>query len=210
MPANSLKYLSYWLIRDALIYKQNASLGHKCVSLYCLDLALFNRDYRLNILARITTSRIKYLSAISETLLFYLYGSTISPLATLHTPIRFCHARSVVIGANVKFHSGHFAYLFNNVTLGKASPLCKDRYMPEFCGNCFFGVGSVVLGQTVCRGDVVFGANSFTSNLAIEPSTTIISTGSTKPGVFYAGVRFPFLPVIPPRIFQRLSAIIKA
>ena len=67
--------------------------------------------------------------------------------------------------------------------------------MPCFFGNCFFGVGSVVLGRVVAEGDVVFGANSFLSDKSVPSSSTVVGSGDIKIGVFFENEEFPFVPV---------------
>lgn len=157
----------------------------------------------MNILMRFASSGLPLASYFCESLLFYMYGSTISKHASLRAPIRFSHARSVIIGGNVSFSPCDFVYIFNNVTLGKASPSVRDRQMPRFMGRSFFGVGCVVLGSVLCEGDVVFGANSFISNSVIPNSSTIVDHGEIKKGVFFDKEKFPFVPVSPYR-FSKL------
>ena len=113
----------------------------------------------MNVLVRFSSADIFLLSSFCEFILFYFYGSTISKSALIEAPLRFSHARSVVIGGTSVLEPD--LCIFNNVTIGKSSPAVKERFMPCFLGRCFFGVGSVVLGRVVAEGDVVFGANSF-------------------------------------------------
>ena len=95
----------------------------------------------------------------------------------------------------MRFEGSRFVYIFNNVTIGKLSPSVKERSMPCFFGNCFFGVGSVVLGRVVAEGDVVFGANSFLSDKSVPSSSTVVGSGDIKIGVFFENEEFPFVPV---------------
>tara|TARA_B100002051_G_C16388844_1_gene464171 strand:- start:46 stop:666 length:621 start_codon:yes stop_codon:yes gene_type:complete len=194
--------------KDALLYMQADLCDLRFFNLCCLELALTCRDFRMNILIRIVSSNLPIASSFCESLLFYLYGSTVSRNASLLAPIRFSHARSIVIGGNVCFSRCSFVYIFNNVTIGKASPAARDREMPTFKGSSFFGVGSVVLGSVVCEGDVVFGANSFISNTTVPCSSTVLGFGEVKKGVFFEDVRFPFIPLRPYRIAGLLNSIL--
>ena len=107
------------------------------LALCCLELLVKSRDYRMNVLVRFSSADIFLLSSFCEFILFYFYGSTISKSALIEAPLRFSHARSVVIGGSVKFLSSDFVYIFNNVTIGKSSPAVKERFMPCFLGRCF-------------------------------------------------------------------------
>lgn len=149
----------------------------------------------MNILVRFSAANILFLSFLCRAILFYFYGSTISPAASINAPLRFSHARSVVIGGNVQFQGSDFVYIFNNVTIGKSSPSVKDRAMPFFLGRCFFGVGAVVLGRVVAEGDVVFGANSFLSDKVVPACSTIVRFGDIKRGVFFENEKHPFIPL---------------
>lgn len=150
----------------------------------------------MNVLVRLSAAKIFLFSSLCDFILFYFYGSTISPSAQIDAPLRFSHARSVVIGGNVRFVGSEFVYIFNNVTIGKASPSVKDRAMPLFMGKCFFGVGSVVLGRVITEGDIVFGANSFLSDKRIPASSTVVGFGGIKKGVFFGSEKHPFVPVL--------------
>ena len=149
----------------------------------------------MNALVRFSAANILLVSYLCRTVLFYCYGSTIAPESLIEAPLRFSHARSVVIGGNVRFESSDFIYIFNNVTIGKSSPSVRDRAMPRFLGSCFFGVGSVVLGQVIAEGDVVFGANSFLSDKIVPRSSTVTGFGSIREGVFFENEKYPFVPV---------------
>lgn len=196
------------LQKDASLYMQKEQSRVKYFNLCCLELALVNRDYRMNILVRFATSQLPFVATLCDTLLFYLYGSTISRKAALLAPIRFSHARSVVIGGNVRFSPCDFVYIFNDVTIGKSSPVVRDRLMPRFEGRSFFGVGSVVLGSVLCKGDVVFGANSVISNTVVPNSSTILGYGEIRKGVFFQHEKFPFIPVTPYRIVSLINAFV--
>lgn len=185
----------YWLSRDCLLYLQRDSKNVYCLPLCCLELFLRSRDYRMNVLVRFSAANMLIISFLCRSILFYFYGSTISSSAMIESPLRFSHARSVVIGSNVRFEGSDFVYIFNNVTIGKSSPLVKDRTMPCFFGKCFFGVGSVVLGSVVAEGDIVFGANSFLSDKRVPESSTVVGFGDIKRGVFFENVEFPFVPI---------------
>jgi serine acetyltransferase len=162
----------------------------------------------MNILVRLASSRLPFVCFFCNSLLFYLYGSTISLQASLHAPIRFSHARSVVIGGNVCFSFSDFVYIFNNVTIGKASPAVRDRAMPTFMGRSFFGVGSVVLGSVLCEGDVVFGANSFISNTIVPSYSTVVGHSEIKNGVFFGNLKYPFVPLRPYRLFTMIHLLL--
>ena len=159
----------------------------------------------MNFLVRICCARVFLISSVSESLLFYLYGSTIAPTAEIHCPLRFSHSRSIVIGGGVVFNPAGFAYIFNNVTIGKSSPMDRSESMPAFKGRSFFGVGSVVLGDVVSVGDVVFGANAFASNIKIPSSSSVIGFGQIRQGVFFDDVEYPFLPVRCDRLSRLFS-----
>ncbi len=196
------------LQKDALLYLQKEKHDLKYFNICLLELALTNRDYRMNIFMRFASSGLPLASFFCDSLLFYMYGSTISRHASLHAPIRFSHARSVVIGGNVSFAPCDFVYMFNNVTLGKISPAARDRKMPRFMGRSFFGVGCVVLGSVLCEGDVAFGANSFISNSVIPNSSTIVGHGEIKRGVFFDKEKFPFVPVSPYRFSKLINSFL--
>jgi serine acetyltransferase len=146
-----------------------------------------SRDFRLNILLRTSLSRAFLLSRLADTLIFYLYGSTISPNAQLNCRLRFCHARAIVIGPRV-IMNGEFVYMFNNVTIGKLIPGTPKKAgdMPQFMKSAVFGVGSSVLGPLRAAHDIVFSSNSFCSLRLIDSDTTVFSHNQTKPGVFFS------------------------
>lgn len=87
----------------------------------------------MNVLVRFSAVNIPLISCACGLILFYCYGSTISSSALINAPLRFSHARFVVIGGNVRFENSDFVYIFNNVTIGKSRPSVGDRAMP-----CFF------------------------------------------------------------------------
>jgi serine acetyltransferase len=147
---------------------------------------LCSRDFRLNLLVRVSLASIPLLSRIANSLIFYLYGSTISSNAKLDCRLRFCHARAIVIGPRVVME-GEFAYIFNNVTIGKLIPGApKSQHdMPHFKKSVVFGVGSSVLGPLVCNHHAVFSSNSFCSKLAMEQDATIWGYNNSKEGVFF-------------------------
>lgn len=136
--------------------------------------AIVSRDFRLNVLVRLRCARILIISRLCESLIFYLYSSSISGRATIAIPLRFCHAHSIVIGKRVRFETGDYAYIFNNVTIGKALPGDPSGEMPTFKGSVIIGVGSVILGSVITEGSVIFGANSFCANKVIPAGTTVV------------------------------------
>lgn len=147
---------------------------------------LYSRDFRLNILVRLSLSRLIFVSSVAESLIFYVYGSTISSNAILDCRLRFCHARSLVIGPRVKM-TGEFAYIFNNVTIGKLIPGSPKQSgdMPHFLSSVVFGVGSAVYGPLVATHDIVFASNSFCSLKEIKQDSTVWGTNNVKYGVFF-------------------------
>jgi hypothetical protein len=84
--------------------------------------------------------------------------------------------------------NGEFAYIFNNVTIGKLIPgmpkMAGD--MPQFMMSAVFGVGSSVLGPLRAYHNVVFASNSFCSLRLTDGDTTFFSHNQIKPGVFYS------------------------
>jgi len=154
-----------------------------------------NRDFRLNCLVRLNSTRLPIISSVANTILFYAYGCTISSRAELRVPIRFSHGRNITIGGEVSFEPPGLAYIFNNVTLGKRYPLSTDvPLMPKFKGRVFFGVNSVVLGSVCTSGDTVFAANSSCINLAIPANSTVVSHNVIHQGTFMDDISYPFLP----------------
>jgi serine acetyltransferase len=147
---------------------------------------IHSRDFRLNILVRIALSHIFIVSRVADSLIFYLYGSSISSTARLECRLRFCHARSVVIGPRVVM-TGEFAYIYNNVTIGKLIPGSAKTPgdMPRFIKSVVFGVGSSVFGSLLCTHNVVFSSNSFCSLRSIDEDSTIWGHNNTKSGVFF-------------------------
>lgn len=147
---------------------------------------LYSRDFRLNILLRISLSQIFLISHVASSLIFYLYGSTISTNAKFNCRVRFCHARSLVIGPRVVFN-GEFAYIFNNVTVGKLIPGAEKIHndMPQFSQGVVFGVGSSVFGPLRATHNIVFSSNSFSSIKHINQDSTIWGHNNVKPGVFF-------------------------
>jgi|688.fasta_scaffold02888_25 serine acetyltransferase len=158
-----------------------------------------SRDFRLNVLVRLSHAKILVVSRIADSLIFYLYGSWIPPGSRLNCRIRFCHARSVIIGNRVEM-TGEFAYIFNNVTIGKLIPGSK-KYpddMPRFEGSTVFGVGSVVVGRLTAKHNVVFSANCFCSQLDRQRDVTVTGHNIERDGVYftkeeYRHVNFPFI-----------------
>jgi serine acetyltransferase len=96
---------------------------------------------------------------------------------------------------------GEFAYIFNNVTIGKlipGSPKAPND-MPHFTKSVVLGVGSSVLGALQCNYNLVFSSNSFCSLRAIEQDSTIWGHNNLKEGVFFMrpnpnGSPFRFTP----------------
>jgi len=151
----------------------------------------------LNILLRSSLSHVLLFSRIAEALIFYLYGSSISPNAQFNCRVRFCHARSIVIGPRVAMN-GDFVYMFNNVTIGKLIPGTRKMPgdMPQFSESAVFGVGSSVLGPLRASHNVVFASNSFCSLRSTECDTTVFSYNQTKTGVFFARHDEGFQPFV--------------
>ena len=186
---------------DAQFYLQKRLPDFQPKLLALLILGAANRDFRLNILVRLNCANIPLVSCLCNKYIFYMYGCTISPHALFDVPLRFTHARSIVIGGNVCFNSPGSAYLFNNVTIGKLSPRDPSTAMPNFNGHSFFGVGSVVLGNVKTNSNTVFGANSFCSLKDVPPNTTVIKYNRIIPNTFlgnepslaYQGVGIPVL-----------------
>lgn len=145
-----------------------------------------SRDFRLNFLVRLSHARIFLLSRLADSLIFYLYGSHIPPGSKLYCRLRFCHARSIVIGPRVVM-TGDYAYIFNRVTIGKLIPGSKNTFadMPRFNRCAVFGVGSAVFGSLVADYDAVFSANSFCSLRSFLSDVTVWGHNKTKPGVFF-------------------------
>jgi hypothetical protein len=98
--------------------------------------------------------------------------------------------------------NGKFAYIFNNVTIGKlipgACPCPLGTDMPCFLGSVVFGVGSVVLGPLVAKADTVFSANSLCTLKRLEQECTVLGVNLIKPGAYFnrlgpSGEDFPFI-----------------
>ena len=167
--------ISRLLVLDFKLYRDpdgSRELPSDFLSLFLFAIA--SRDFRLNVLVRFRCARIPFVSRFCESLIFYLYGSSISGKASIDVPLRFCHAHSIVIGKRVRFEAGDYAYVFNNVTIGKALPGDPIGEMPIFMGSVIIGVGAVILGSVVTEGSVIFGANSFCSNRLIPAGTTVV------------------------------------
>ncbi len=180
----SLKIIISLLKDDLLFYK---NFPNKKITIYdLLTAAIISRDFRLNVLIRFLNFNHFYINKISEKLVFYLYGSSISTGAILNCKLRFTHARSIVIGRHVKIESG-FAYFFNNVVIGKKTPGSDTKVlsMPQFEGNCVFGTGTIILGSLIAERNIVFAAGSVYTSGNIKSNATIISNQKVKKGVFF-------------------------
>lgn len=181
-----------FLKNDLKLYKSELDKG-KITIFQIFKYAILQRDFRLNFFVRITLSKIKIISSISEKLIFYLYGSTINRNAILDCKLRFCHSRSIIIGRHVKIKNG-FAYFFNNITIGKLIPGSPDNEfsMPSFEGNCIFGVGSTLLGNIKVGKNFVIGANSFCSIPNVPSNSTVVGSNKLLKGVFFNNKKNPF------------------
>jgi serine acetyltransferase len=193
--------LTSLLWADAQFYLQKSLPDFQPKTLAMLILGAANRDFRLNILVRLNSAKIPLVSKLCNKCIFYMYGCTISPHALFDVPLRFTHARSIVIGGHVCFNPPGSAYLFNNVTIGKLSPRDPSTAMPHFNGHSFFGVGSVVLGNVKTNSNTVFAANSFCSLKDVPSNATVIKYNEIIPHSFlsnestsaYHGVGIPVL-----------------
>ena len=74
-----------WLLLDCLLYMQCDRQDVFSLPLCCLQLFLASRDFRMNVLVRLSCVNVIAISGISRSLLFYLYGSTLSPSAIRYT-----------------------------------------------------------------------------------------------------------------------------
>lgn len=205
MNLKSVKHQLRLLIRDLEFYcvdfpsRSSRAIYLKWLANKLIKGIFVSRDFRLNCLIRLSHARILLLSKIADSLIFYMYGSWIPAGSKLDCRIRFCHARSIIIGNRVEM-TGDFAYIFNNVTIGKLMPGSK-KYpddMPRFRGSSVFGVGSVVLGRLTVANNVVFSANSFCSKLNHEHDVTVFGHNNEREGVYftrdeYRDVNFPFI-----------------
>ena len=160
---------------------------------------LISRDFRLNVLVRLRHSKLPVISKACDSLIFYLYHSLMSPGSQLNCKLRFCHATNVIIGSRVVM-SGEFAYIFNNVTIGKLIPGARPTYsdMPCFLGSVVFGVGSSVLGPLVANADTVFSANSLCTVKLLDKECTISGVNNIKSGAYFnrlgeSGEKFSFI-----------------
>ena len=144
------------------------------------------RDFRLNLLVRFQCVRIPLISRFCHTLIFYLYGSTIDPGSVLNAPMRFVHARNLVIGKHVMM-SGQCVLIFHNVTLGKLHPgePSEPGSMPVLHGPIILGSGTTVLGRVSVSAHVVFGASSLCTLSQVPPNTTLVGFNLTHEGVYY-------------------------
>jgi serine acetyltransferase len=205
MTIKPIKHQLYLLIRDLEFYcvdfpsRDSRTNYLKWLANKFIKGIFVSRDFRLNCLVRLSHAKIFILSKIADSLIFYLYGSWIPAGSRLECRIRFCHARSIVIGNRVEM-TGKFAYIFNNVTIGKLIPGSK-KYpddMPRFRGSSVFGVGSVVLGRLTAENNAVFSANSFCSKLEHKQDVTVTGHNNEREGVYftrdeYREVNFPFI-----------------
>lgn len=175
------------LVSDFRLYKPDSP----CLSAASAFLAIIGafckcRDFRLNVFIRLQSSRIFLLSRICHSLIFYLYGSTIHPGAKLHAPLRFVHARNIVIGKHVSM-TGDYAVCFHGVTLGKLRPGSPSTAcsMPTFTGSVVFGSSSTILGDVTVGDRVVFGANCFCTLTTVPPCSTVVSFNRLISGVYF-------------------------
>jgi len=175
------------LLSDFLLYKPDSPPMSTVSAILAIIAASFKcRDFRLNILIRLQSSQIIFLSRICHSLIFYLYGSTIDPSAKLYAPIRFVHARNIVIGKHVSM-TGSYALCFHGVTLGKLRPGSPStpHSMPTFAGSVVLGSSATILGNVHVGDRVVFGANSFCTLQTIPPCSTVVSFNRLIPGVYF-------------------------
>ena len=172
---------------DLLAYKPDWSPSDSSYRIFYLLIAFIKcRDFRLNLLVRFQSARIPFISRLFHTLIFYFYGSTIDPGSRLDAPIRFVHARNLVIGKHVRM-SGQCFLIFHNVTLGKLHPGDPSVHgsMPVFRGPIILGSGSTVLGHVSVSPHVVFGACSLCTLQQVHPNTTLVGFNVTHKGVYY-------------------------
>ena len=87
--ANCIAGVLPLLKSDLAFYLQVDEAELRSVLFAILILAAVNRDFRLTILVRINCARIPFVSDVCNSLLFYLYGSTIAPSAKIEVPLRF-------------------------------------------------------------------------------------------------------------------------
>jgi serine acetyltransferase len=183
---NFIRTLSL-LQADLSVYKPDWNPSRFSFSLPLLLLAfLKSRDFRLNVFVRAQQARIPVISRMSHSLIFYLYGSTIDPGSFLDAPIRFVHARNLVIGKHVRM-SGQCILIFHNVTLGKLRPgeSSHPGSMPIVHGPVIFGSGSTVLGGVSVSPHVVFGASSLCTLPNVESYSTLVGYNLIHSGVYY-------------------------
>jgi len=182
------------LFKDLSLYQPSVLYSSPNSKIFYLFSALIrSRDFRLNFLIRLQSSGLPVFSRLSHSLIFYLYGSTIDPRSILTGPIRFVHARNIVIGRHVTI-SGPYALIFHNVTLGKLHPGTNSLpdSMPTFLGGVVIGASSTILGGVTVSERVVFGANSFCSLPFVPPSSTIVSHNRIVNHVYYDPEPSPF------------------
>ena len=172
---------------DLKAYRPDLRLSSPLYAALVLLTALLRcRDFRLNYLVRLQSARIPVISRICHALIFYFYGSTIDPCSSLHAPIRFVHARNVVIGKHV-IMSGQCVLIFHNVTLGKLHPgePSEPGSMPVLQGPIILGSGATVLGRVSVAPHVVFGASSLCTLSQVPPNTTLVAFNLKHEGVYY-------------------------
>lgn len=174
---------------DLYAYRPDLTLSHPFTAYFLFFAFLRCRDFRLNFFVRFQHARIPLFSRLCHSLIFYLYGSTIDPGSSLDAPIRFVHARNLVIGKHVSM-SGQCVLIFHNVTLGKLHPGedSEPGSMPVFHGPIILGSGSTVLGHVSVSPHVVFGASSLCTLSKVQPNTTLVGYNLTRQGVFYGQI----------------------
>lgn len=145
-----------------------------------------SRDFRLNLLVRLSHGCVPILSRLADFLIFAIYHSFIPRGSILTARIRFCHSTNVVIGSRVEL-SGDFAYVFSNVTIGKLLPgtAPSNGDMPILKGSAVFGTGSVVLGSMRASSNVVFAANSLCTLKSLDRDSTVYGVNTLKDGVYF-------------------------
>ena len=61
-----------YLAKDALLYMQERRAETKHLILCCIELVVFNRDFRMNILVRFLVADLPLVSSLCDCLLFYI------------------------------------------------------------------------------------------------------------------------------------------